>query len=179
MKFEIIWPVIALLIGWLLGELSGAFKTAHSKRAELRCVIFKLLSLLDDVNLFIHLSKQFPEDAEKLDSVEDADKLLKTLFNRWNSNFNDLEKNMGTLTVPIARFDPCLAHKLEALLVSLKSLTKSKIKGGVANENNLKSFMVFASFILKCGVNPEPCRQCQGDYLDGYISLHLFFNPGW
>jgi len=78
-KWEAIWPVLTLALGWLLGELSGIIKSSRGRREELRLITFRVLALLDDVELFLYLCDQMPLDAVKAASTQRAEDVREQL----------------------------------------------------------------------------------------------------
>ena len=73
MEWNAIWPVLTLALGWLLGELSGIIKSSRGRREELRVITFRLITLMDDVELFLYLCNEMPRDAAQAGSMQKAE----------------------------------------------------------------------------------------------------------
>ena len=128
--------MITLALGWFLGELSGIIKSSRGRREELRLIIFRIIALLDDVDLFLYLCNQMPVDAVKAASTQRAEDVREQLFLKWCSQQELIQSKMDAVITPIARFDPSLAYRLHGALVTLRSLLKPKIseaKGTLTN----------------------------------------------
>src|SRR5258705_9638969 len=127
MEWNAIWPVLTLALGWLLGELSGFIKSSRGRREELCVVTFRLITLLDDVELFLYLCNEMPRDVAKAGSTQKAEDLRGEMFSRWSNQGELVQNNMDAVIIPIARFDPSLAHRIHDSLITLRSLSKPKI----------------------------------------------------
>jgi hypothetical protein len=136
MSWNAIWPVITLALGWFLGELSGMLKSRSARREELRLTIFRIITLLDDMDLFLYLCNQMPLDAVKAASTQRAEDVREQLFLRWSSQQELIQSKMDAVITPIARFDPILAYQLHDALITVRSLSKPKISEGQSTLTN-------------------------------------------
>jgi hypothetical protein len=101
--------VITLALGWFLGELSGIIKSSRGRREELRLIIFRIIALLDDVDLFLYLCNQMPVDAVKAASTQRAEDVREQLFLRWGSQQELIQSKMDAVITPIDALTP-LSH---------------------------------------------------------------------
>lgn len=152
MKWDVIWPVMTLALGWLLGELSGIIKSSRGRHEELRLITFRILALLDDLELFLYLCDQLPLDAVKAASTQKAEDLREQLFRRWSNQQELVQSEMDKVITPVARFDPALAYQLHSALVTLRSLSKPKISEA---EGALTSTEIIAFNAMRQSVSRE------------------------
>ena len=110
MEFSFIFPVVALILGWLLNELSRYLGLRHHRHGAVGQALSRLLAIRDHlkqiqlVTLYATENLQMSYD----DFVPEFKKNYRNLF----PFYSDLYQNIDDSVSVIASFDPFLASQL-------------------------------------------------------------------
>jgi len=147
---EIIFPLIGVIIGWLLNEVSSLMRLKYDDVKAYRSTLtdlFRMRSYLNNILLNIHRAAEY---ANKLNfDIAEMEKRRRRNNELIIENIDDIEKSFKSSLNKISCIDPLIAYDISSFIDGLTKLNALKL------DNVVKDNLLYINAILQIEITLE------------------------